>query len=75
VFLKLKEVKKFRIVKKNKCSILLSGGHSMPSTFKAATMAVELAKEHGIGVVGVNHTHSSSGAIGYFTRQISKEKM
>ena len=69
---KAQDVEEFKIAKKNKCGILLSGGHPMPSTFKAATMAVELAKEHGVGIVGVNHTHASSGAIGYFARQISK---
>lgn len=70
---KYEDNEEFRITKKNKCGALLSGGHPMPSTFKAAKMAVELAKEHGIGVVGLNHTHASSGAIGYFARQISKE--
>ena len=35
-------------------------------------MATELAKQHGVGVACVNHTHSSSGAIGYFVRRISK---
>ncbi|MFH1649833.1 MAG: Ldh family oxidoreductase [Candidatus Woesearchaeota archaeon] len=69
---KAEKVEEFRITKKNKCGVLLSGGHPMPSTFKAATMAVELAKEHGVGVVGLNRTHASSGAIGYFARQISK---
>lgn len=67
-----KDVEEFRITKKNKCGILLSGGHAMSSTFKATTMAVELAKEHGVGVVGLNHTHTSSGSIGYFVRQVSK---
>lgn len=36
-------------------------------------MAVDLAKEHGVGIVGINHTDSSSGAIGYFARQIAKK--
>lgn len=69
---KAEKNEEFRVVKKNKCGALLSGGHPMPSTFKAATIAVELAKEHGVGVVGLNHTHASSGAIGYFVRQISQ---
>jgi LDH2 family malate/lactate/ureidoglycolate dehydrogenase len=66
------DVEEFKAIKENKCGILLSGGHSMASTFKAAGMAVKLAGEHGVGVVCLNHTQTSSGAIGYFTRQISK---
>jgi LDH2 family malate/lactate/ureidoglycolate dehydrogenase len=66
------EVEEFKVVKENKCGVLLSGGHSMVSTNKAANMAVGLAEKYGVGVVCLNHTHTSSGAIGYFTRQISK---
>jgi LDH2 family malate/lactate/ureidoglycolate dehydrogenase len=66
------EVEEFKIVKENKCGVLMSGGHAMPSTAKAADRAVELAKQHGVGVVCLNHTHTSSGAIGYFVRRISK---
>ncbi len=70
---KASELQPFSVVKKNKCAALLSGGHSMVSTKKAADMAVDLAKEHGVGVVGINHTFTSSGAIGYFSRQIAKQ--
>ena len=69
---KASAVEEFKVVKENKCGVLLSGGHSMTSTFKAAKMAVDLAEKHGVGVVCVNHTQTSSGAIGYFSRQISK---
>lgn len=62
----------FKVVKENKCGALLSGGHSMVTTYKAAEKAVELAKEHGVGVVGHNHTHTSSGSIGYFVRKIAE---
>ncbi len=62
----------FEVVKENKCGALLSGGHSMVTTYKAAEKAVELAKEHGVGVVGHNHTHTSSGSIGYFVRKIAE---
>jgi LDH2 family malate/lactate/ureidoglycolate dehydrogenase len=65
------EVEQLRVVKENKCGALLSGGHSMVATAKAAHMAVDLAENHGVGVVCVNHTFSSSGAIGYFARQIA----
>ncbi|NQV89710.1 MAG: Ldh family oxidoreductase [Parcubacteria group bacterium] len=69
---KASEVEEFRITRENKCGALLSGGHSMATTAKAVDKAVELAAQHGIGVVCVNHTHSSSGAIGFFVRRISK---
>lgn len=62
----------FEVVKENKCGALLSGGHSMVATHKASEKAVELAKEHGVGVVGSNHTHTSSGSIGYFVRHIAE---
>jgi L-2-hydroxycarboxylate dehydrogenase (NAD+) len=70
---KASDVQPFQVVKENKCGALLSGGHSMVATNKATEMAVELAEEHGVGVVGSNHTFSSSGAIGYFSRQIAKK--
>lgn len=69
---KASDVQKFKIVSENKCGVLISGGHSMVSTAKAATMAVDLASEHGVGIVGINHTATSSGAIGYFSRRIAK---
>ena len=69
---KASELNEFKIVSQNKCGALLSGGHSMVSANKAVQMAVTLAAEHGVGIVGVNHTETSSGAIGYFSRQIAK---
>ena len=67
------ELKELKMVKENKCGALLSGGHSMVATAKAADMAVELADKHGVGVVASNHTFTSSGAIGFFSRQIAKK--
>lgn len=69
---KAEDVEEFKISKENKCAALLSGGHSMSTTAKAAEKAVELAKDHGVGIACVNHTHTSSGAIGYFARKISR---
>ena len=66
------DVAALKVVKENKCGVLLSGGHSMVASAKAAELAVELAAQHGTGVVCVNHTFSSSGAIGYFSRQIAR---
>ena len=47
----------------------------MYASVKAADMAIDLANEHGVGVVASNHTDSSSGAIGYFARRIAKAGM
>ncbi len=69
---KYEMLKPFSEVKRNKCAALLSGGHSMVSTAKAADLAIALAQQHGVGIVGVNHTHTSSGAIGYFSRRVAK---
>jgi len=66
------EIEEFKVFKENKCGVLLSGGHSMVTTAKAADKAIELARDHGVGVACVNHTHTSSGSIGYFVRRISK---
>lgn len=70
---KASDVPPFEVVKQNKCGALLSGGHSMATTAKAVTMAAELAEKHGVGIVASNHTFTSSGAIGYFSRQLAKQ--
>ena len=70
---KATDIEEFKLVKQNKAGALVSGGHSMVATAKAADLAIELATEHGIGVVGSNHTFSSSGAIGYFSRRIASK--
>lgn len=69
---KASDVSELKVIKENKCGALISGGHSMVSTAKAAEMAVNLANTHGVGIVGVNGTSTSSGAIGYFSRSIAK---
>lgn len=70
---KASDVQPLKVVKENKCGALLSGGHSMVASAKAADMAVELADKHGVGVVASNHTFTSSGAIGYFSRRIAQK--
>lgn len=70
---KASEVQELKVIKENKCGALLSGGHSMIATAKAAQMAVDLAEKHGVGIVCSNRTFTSSGAIGYFSRQIAKQ--
>lgn len=70
---KASDVQELKVVKENKCGALLSGGHSMIAAAKAAEMAVDLAEKHGVGVVASNHTFTSSGAIGYFSRQMAQK--
>lgn len=70
---KAEEVEELRVVAQNKCGALVSGGHSMVATNRAVELATDLASEHGVGIVGVNHTFTSSGAIGYFSRAIAKK--
>jgi LDH2 family malate/lactate/ureidoglycolate dehydrogenase len=65
------DVEKYTVLKRNKCGALVTGGHAMVATSNAATLACKLAAEHGVGIVGSNHTFTSSGAIGYFARQIA----
>lgn len=68
---KAADVEEYKVIKHNKCGVLVSGGHAMIATKSAAKLATELASEHGIGIVGSNHTFTSSGAIGFFARQIA----
>ncbi|HSX36421.1 MAG TPA: Ldh family oxidoreductase [Patescibacteria group bacterium] len=68
---KAADVHEYKVVKKNKCGALVSGGHAMVATAKATDLACELAAEHGVGIVGSNHTFSSSGAVGFFSRRIA----
>lgn len=65
------EVEEYRVVRQNKVGALVSGGHAMVATDNAVKLATELAAEHGVGIVGSNHTFTSSGAIGYFARKIA----
>jgi L-2-hydroxycarboxylate dehydrogenase (NAD+) len=69
---KASEVEEYRVVKRNKVGALVSGGHAMVATGNAVKLAAELAAEHGVGIVGSNHTFTSSGAIGYFARKIAE---
>lgn len=67
------EIEEFRVVKENKCGVLFAGGHSMVTAARAAKKATVLASEHGVGIVGTNHTFTSSGSIGYYSRLIAKQ--
>lgn len=67
-----KDVEPLELVKENKCGALFSGGHSMVSSQRALEKAISLAADHGVGIAGTQKTETSSGAIGYFARQIAK---
>lgn len=66
-----------KILKETKLSALLDGNHNMGMIVKkkALEMAIKKAKEHGFGIVGTNNTASSTGALGYYAREIAREGM
>lgn len=70
---KSEDVEAFRIVKENKCWVLISGWHSMYASVQGVNIAVNLAEKHGIWIVWSNHTSTSSGAIWHFTRMIAQK--
>ncbi|HYD34701.1 MAG TPA: Ldh family oxidoreductase [Vitreimonas sp.] len=64
-----------KIERETKLSALLNGNHNqgMVVMKKALGMVLAKAKEHGFGIVGTNHTASSTGAIGYYAEQIARQ--
>ncbi len=69
------DVAEIKIEKDTKLSALVNGGknHAMIVVNHAVDLSIKKAKEHGIGIVGVNHINTSSGAIGYYTKRIAGE--
>jgi L-2-hydroxycarboxylate dehydrogenase (NAD+) len=65
------------IQKETPVSALVDGGnnHAMVVVSHAVEMALGKARAHGIGLVGVNHLSTSSGAIGCYARRIAGENM
>ncbi|GIL55171.1 hypothetical protein Vafri_10770 [Volvox africanus] len=63
------------IEKETRLSALINGKNSagMLVLHKATQMAIERAKNQGFGIVGTNHTPSSTGALGYYVDLISRE--
>lgn len=66
---------KFQIEKETKLSARINGGLDAGALVmkKAMDLAVSKAKTHGFGIVGTNHTYTSTGAIGYWAKQIAQE--
>lgn len=71
------EASEIKVLKERKASVLLDGGKNfgMVPMKKAVEMAIEKAKEFGISIVGLTNTFSSTGAIGYFAREIANSDM
>jgi LDH2 family malate/lactate/ureidoglycolate dehydrogenase len=55
------------IEKETRLSAVINGNNTagMLVLHQAMRMAIDRAKEHGFGIVGTNHTPSSTGALGY----------
>jgi len=70
-----KEVGEIKVIKETKLSALLDGGRNMGMLVmkKAMKIALEKTKEHGFGIVGTKNTCSSTGAIGYYVREIARQ--
>lgn len=63
------------VEKDTKLSALINGhkNHAMVVVNRAVDLAVQKAKEYGMGIVGVNHINTSSGAIGFYAKRIVKQ--
>ncbi len=71
------EAGEIEVEKETKLSALINGHklHAMLVVNHATDMAIEKAKEYGIGLVGVHGINTSSGAVGYYARRIASEGM
>ncbi|MCA0453170.1 MAG: Ldh family oxidoreductase [Chloroflexi bacterium] len=63
------------IAKDTKLSALVNGGKNtgMVVLSYATDLAIEKAREHGVGIVGTNSTNTSTGAIGYYASRVAKQ--
>lgn len=63
------------IAKDTKLSALINGGKNtgMVVLSYATDLAIQKAREHGVGIVGTNGTNTSTGAIGYYAGRIAKQ--
>jgi len=61
------------IVKDTKLSALINGewNQGMVVMTQATELVINKAQEHGFGIVGTHKTKSSTGAIGYYAREIA----
>lgn len=63
------------IEKETKLSARINGNKQAGALVmqKALDMAVAKAKKHGFGIVGTNNTNTSTGALGYWAKQIADQ--
>lgn len=65
------------VVRDTKLSQLINA-HRAPAPLvcqQATDVAIQKAKEHGFGAVGINNTHCSSAALAYYVERIAKENL
>lgn len=67
--------KPINIERETRLSALINGNNQagMLVLHKAMSMAVDKAKAAGFGIVGTNHTSTSTGALGFYAEQIAKQ--
>jgi len=73
----IKPKHEIKIERDTKLSQLINGGANPAPLVsqKATDVAIEKAKEHGIGIVGVRNTFSSNGAQAFYAEKIAKENL
>lgn len=66
-----------KIIKETKLSAFLNGNKNMGMIVmkKATEIAIKKAQEHGFGMAGTNDTSSSTGAIGYYVKEIAENDL
>jgi len=65
------------IEKETKLSARMNGNKQAGALVmhKAVNTAIGKAKEHGFGIVGTNNTNTSTGALGYWAKQIAEQNL
>lgn len=66
-----------KILKETELSALIDGGGNagpLPAQI-AADKVIEIAAQKGFGIVGLNNTFSSIGAIGFYVRKVAKQDL
>lgn len=71
------DAKPIEITRRVACAALINanGNSGMAAVSRAATEAADLARTHGVGIVGVNNLSSSTGAIGFYADRIARENL
>lgn len=66
-----------KILRDTKLSRIIDGGANPAPlvALEATNVAIEKAKEHGFGIVGVRNTYSSNGAQGYYADKIAENDL